>query len=187
MSTPGTGRHPLVLSPEHHPTPEIDTRHLPTTGPALVIFQGLPGSGKTTLANQLLTAHPDTYRRVSRDHIRRMYFNSPFIPGHPDDREEYVTKLSLAALGQLLEGGYVVLIDDTNLHQPHLTRMFQHLERLRRQGILDLDHHHIHRLDFLAIPIDTCIQRDAQRPQHQQVGEQAIRNMHQRWLDNQPK
>lgn len=155
----------------------VDTSHLPTTGPALIIFQGLPGSGKTTTANKLLAQHPNTYRRISRDHLRHMLFNTGFIPSHPYDREALVTRIQLNAIDILLDHGYAVIVDDTNLHRAHLEGMLRWIHAVYRQDI--------HLVNFLTVPIETCIERDAQRPEAEQVGADTIHAMHQRWLETQ--
>lgn len=149
-----------------------DLARIPLNGPALVIFQGLPGAGKSTVANHLLDTRPDTCRRVSRDHLRRMLFNAPFVPFTPD-RERLVTWAQMDTIDILLDHDFVALVDDTNMYRPHLEAMLSRCDPIYRTDIMILD--------FTHIPLDTCIERDAQRPQDHRVGPEVITRMWDNW------
>jgi predicted kinase len=151
--------------------------HVPATGPALVIVQGLPGSGKTTFTETVLFRYPDTVRRVSRDHLRRMLFDSPYQPESPD-REAMVTAVQAAAVDLLLANGYVAIVDDTNLNRNHLASMVSRIGPIYRSDIRIID--------FTGIPVTECIQRDAERPEAERVGADVITGMWNRWLEDQP-
>lgn len=168
---------PLTTGPGHWDPPDLSA--VPATGPTLVVFQGLPGSGKTTAAYKLLAEYPDTRRRVNRDAIRWMLFNSPFIPRYPE-REHEVTVVQVAAIRHLLLNGYVVLADDTNLWRPGL-------DRLRQLVAAHASAEDMIIVDFLGVPLAECIRRDAARPEAERVGESVIRDMLMRWHASAPK
>lgn len=128
----------------------------------LTVTRGLPGSGKTTWAR----TQPGW--RVNRDDLRAM-----FRPDwkHGDEHDETAcTAVQYAAIRELLRDRYVI-VDDTNLHDEHLLA----LESIARVAGADFVI-----VDFTDVPLETCIARDAARPNP--VGEAAIRRMWDRYL-----
>ncbi|MGO9412848.1 MAG: AAA family ATPase [Spirochaetia bacterium] len=73
----------------------------------LVIFRGLPGTGKTHLARSLLERRPD-FLVLSRDALRTAIFTNPTFG---DDEKAFVDDLIVAIAGFLLARGSSVLID----------------------------------------------------------------------------
>ncbi len=78
----------------------------------LVVIQGIPGSGKSYLANILLK-EDKSYKTVivNRDAIRSM-LGEYWVPS----REDLVSKLELEMIQTSLEAGYTVISDGTNLN-----------------------------------------------------------------------
>lgn len=144
------------------------------TGPALIIYRGLPGSGKTTHALDLLTRsprHTRTHTRVNRDQLRIMTTGQRWT-GNPT-HEETVTHLHTLALNALLAVDKVVLVDDTNLNPAVVDNL---------KTIASRWTHKIHTLDhFMQVSIIDCLNHDAQRPHP--VGPQVIADLRARWAD----
>lgn len=85
------------------------------TKPTLHIMRGLPGSGKSTKANEILNRNfvgKTTVVRLNRDCLRKMLW--PEAAWSPDF-EEVVKKFEVAAAKAMVKLGYDVVIDDTNL------------------------------------------------------------------------
>lgn len=81
----------------------------------LIAMQGIPGSGKSFRARQLLAdlqEEKDMHAIiVNRDDIRDM-LGDYWVP----TREGLVTKLEMTAIKEGLKGGYHVIVDATNLN-----------------------------------------------------------------------
>lgn len=131
----------------------------------LVITRGLPGSGKTTWAK----AQPNTVR-VNRDELRRMMHG-----GHTGEgwAERQVTLAQRAQVDALLRAGVNVICDDTNLRG----RIVKELAELALMAGAEVTLE-----DFTRVPVEECIERDATRPESEQVGPDVIRRMHARYL-----
>lgn len=126
----------------------------------LTITRGLPGSGKTTIARQLLaSAGPGQMARVNRDDLRDMLHGGRLGVGW---QEEQVTAAQCAAVAALLRAGVDVIADDTNLDDVAVEAW----GRLAAEcgavlQVIDLQH----------VGVDVCIARDAARAQR---GERAV-------------
>lgn len=131
----------------------------------LTITRGLPGSGKTTWAR----AQPGAVR-VNRDDLRQMLHGGPLGLGWA---EVQVTLAQRAQVEALLRAGVNVICDDTNL-RARVVRELGELALACGASVLVRD--------FLDVPVDECVARDALRPESSRVGEEAIRGMHQRYL-----
>lgn len=140
--------------------------------PVLEICRGLPGSGKTTYARKAVAQHDPEggLVRVNRDDYRRMLFDPAYQGGNPA-RERAVTAAAYGAIRWLLNSGTSVICDDTNLRDDYLREL---------TGVAISCGAEIRMRDeFLSIPIETCIARQAKRPPEERVPAKVIRRM---WL-----
>ena len=131
----------------------------------LIITRGLPGSGKTTWAK----AQPATVR-VNRDELRRMMHG-----GHTGEgwAERQITVAQRAQIDALLRSGVNVICDDTNLRGKTVKELAELALSAGAEVTLE---------DFTWVPMETCIERDATRPESEQVGPEVIQRMHARYL-----
>ncbi|MBQ1011939.1 AAA family ATPase [Micromonospora sp. M51] len=132
----------------------------------LIATRGLPASGKTTFARTL----QPSVARVNRDDLRRMLHGERLFTQWA---EAQVTAVQQAQVEALLRARADVCVDDTNLRSRTL------------RGWADLAARHgaqfeVH--DFTDVPLDECLRRDAARPAADQVGADAIRRLHERYL-----
>ena len=131
----------------------------------LTIARGLPGSGKTTWAKTQRRA-----ARVNRDELRLMLHGG--WTGE-DWAERQVTKAQHATIEALLRAGVDVVSDDTNL----AAKVVRDLAKVAAKASAEVEV-----VDFTHVPLQTCIQRDAERAEGKRVGEGVIRRMHERYL-----
>ncbi|GIE83927.1 phosphatase domain-containing protein [Actinoplanes regularis] len=132
----------------------------------LLITRGLPASGKTTFARKL---QPGVVR-VNRDDLRRMLHGQRLFTQWAEGQ---VTHAQRAAVEALLRVRASVIVDDTNLRAKTVREW---AEMAARFGASFEVH------DFTDVPLEECLRRDADRPEDDRVGEDAIRRMHGRYL-----
>jgi predicted kinase len=132
----------------------------------LLITRGLPASGKTTFARKL---QPQVVR-VNRDDLRRMLHGRRLFTQWAEGQ---VTHAQRAAVEALLRAHADVIVDDTNLRAKTVREW---AELAARFGATFEVH------DFTDVPLEECIRRDADRDPADQVGADAIKRMHDRYL-----
>ncbi|MDI1459697.1 AAA family ATPase [Catellatospora sp. KI3] len=136
-----------------------------TTTPTLTITRGLPGSGKTTWAK----TQPNVVR-VNRDDLRRMLHGGNLGEGWA---EVQVTVAQRAQVEALLRAGVDVVCDDTNLRAKVVRELAELAAACGARTVLR---------DFTDVPLQTCLERDAARPEAERVGPEVIMRMHERYL-----
>ena len=130
------------------------------------LMMGLPGSGKTKRAKEMLAAHPNAMKRISKDDLRAMIDDGKWSP----DAEKFILKMRDALILAALEEGKHVIVDDTNLAPKHKA----HIEQLMKgQAQLAVE-------DFTDVPVEICIERDLRRPDS--VGQKVIWRMYWQFL-----
>lgn len=136
----------------------------------LIVTRGLPACGKTTKARAWVAEDPVGRARINRDDIRAMCHDSVFIKRSDDTKgtEVAIQAARDAAITALLKDGVSVVCDDTNLP----SRVARGLRKIARQVGAEFEV-----WDMTDVPIDTCIERDAQRTGRAKVGEAVIRGM----------
>ena len=130
------------------------------------MMMGLPGSGKTKRAKEMLAAHPNSMKRVSKDDLRAMMDDGKWSP----DAEKFIIKARDALILAALDEGRHVIVDDTNLAPKHKA----HIEQLiKGRAQLAVE-------DFIDVPIETCIEQDLKR--FDSVGQKVIWRMYWQFL-----
>jgi predicted kinase len=136
------------------------------TTPTLIITRGLPGSGKTTRALQWIAAQPGRRARVNRDDLRRMLHGRRL---GTNAQEAMVTVLQHVGVRAMLERGWDVIADDTNLTQ-HAIDQWRNLAGQAGATLTVWDHS--------GVDVDECVRRDAGRDGDARVGGPVIRGLH---------
>lgn len=132
----------------------------------LILTVGLPGSGKTTWAQSIQKAEPDTTVLSSRDDLRLKVFGRRGILPFKD--EEILTEMQERMVNIALAHDKTVVVHDTNLR-------LAHRKRWAIQAALVGAHYM--QIDFTHVNVDTCIKQDALRGMDS-VGADVIRRMH---------
>jgi predicted kinase len=140
----------------------------------LVMCKGLPGSGKTTWAKEeqkRLLAEGIIVYISTKDDIRESLTRTGWSWSR--EAEKDVIQCQNNDIKAALQvDDRVVIVADTNFgkHEDRLRGIANHLKVVFEVR------------DFTDVPLQTCIERDAQR--EKPVGEQVIREMHQKYLAN---
>ena len=127
----------------------------------MIVLKGLPGSGKTTWAREVMAREPARYKRVNKDELRLMLDNGRYSPDNERLVETVRDRVILAAVA----AGKDVIVDDTNLDTRHETRIRRIVGD--RAGVV---------VKVFEVPLEECIRRDRERPAP--VGEPVIRRMY---------
>jgi predicted kinase len=135
--------------------------------PKLYITRGLPASGKTTLAKEMVNADPKIVR-VNRDDLRAM-------SGVPwsKELEQRIVKQRDMLIDEFLCRDNDVINDDTNLPQ----RTVRDLATIAKRCGADFEV-----LDLTHVSLDECLYRNAQRDDKYPLDELVIIDMYKRYL-----
>lgn len=131
--------------------------------PQLIATCGLPASGKSSAAIAWVSADPAWRARMNRDDLRAMAHGGFLGTGA---QEAIVSGAQHAGVRTALAHGTSVIVDDTNLRACDL-RLF---EKIAAEMDADFEV-----WDFRGVPLQVCIDRDAQRDERDRVGEGVIR------------
>ena len=129
-----------------------------------IMLIGLPGSGKSTYAQTLISNNADT-KYLSSDKIREELYGDEAIQGNPNT----VFTTMHNRVVQFLSDGYDVVYDATNVN------------RKNRKSVLNIISCFdvVKEAHIVWCPFETCVTRDASRKRT--VGEHVIRKMIMRW------
>lgn len=138
--------------------------------PKLIITRGIPGSGKSTAARKAQIVDPNL-KRVNRDDLRAMLHNSVWSAKN----EDMTSRVQLDTIQTLLNAGYDVIVDDTNLRNSRINELVRLLP--------DFDHSNEVEVWEFYVPIEVCYARNAERTGVARVPDAVIEKMH-RDLEN---
>lgn len=134
----------------------------------VLILKGLPASGKSTYARNLLDKEKGQWKRLNKDELRAMLTNGH----HTDANEKFVERVRDIMLVEALKEGKHVVIDDTNLADRPVARIENIVQQYRKETgeevkieIKDMD-----------VSLDEAIERD--RDREKKVGSDVIERMY---------
>ena len=142
-------------------------RQVSQANPKLLALRGLPASGKTTYAKELVNKG---WVRVNKDDLRAMLNNSKFSK----ENEGYILSLRDEIIISSLVQGKNVVVDDTNLDPKHLIQF----ESIAGEFLADFE------IKFFDTPVKECIKRNKLR--ENPVPEKVIYTMNERYLTPPP-
>src|SRR5437868_14986293 len=120
---------------------------------SVILTTGLPGSGKSTWAIEEQKLYPERTILTSRDDIRKMI---GCFPIGTKDQENLVSKTQDDVIIRGVQAGKSVIVHDTNLNNKYHNRIKKLFDGDVLFGVMDLTN----------VPVDVCIERDAQREIH---------------------
>ena len=132
----------------------------------ILLLKGLPASGKSTFAKELVETQPGKRKRVNKDDIRFMVdgwrwskFNESMVLQIRDD----IILMSL-------QNWCSVVVDDTNFEPKHEERMREIAKEFKAKV----------EVKFFDTPISECIERDSKRANS--VGAKVIWDMYRKYI-----
>lgn len=145
----------------------------------LIIYRGLPSSGKTTQAYMMQAMAPDTTIRVNRDDTRRRLFGSDDQDYYQcgkdvlNRKENVVTEANKQTIISALKAGMDVIVDDTNLPAKRCRDLIRLANAAGASWVVQ---------EF-DTPLEVCLARNAARTDKQPVPEDVIRRMHSQFFN----
>ena len=144
----------------------------------IIILRGLQGSGKSTWAKKWVNENPEHRLRFNRDDIRNM-LGKYWVPS----RESLIDSMYWNLLEQAASSGYDIVIDNMNLNEKYIDEVNTFIEETNlwlEQALADFKYE-VEIKDFFHVPLQTCIDRDAQR--ENPIGERVIKNTFNKYKD----
>lgn len=114
--------------------------------PIILMLQGLPGSGKTTYARELVD---DGWVRVNKDDLRAMMDNSKW----GKTNEKRVLEIRDTIIRSAINDKKNVVVDDTNFDPRHIESLSEQAQNLEANF----------QTKYFDTPLEDCISRNAQR------------------------
>lgn len=115
--------------------------------PKLILLVGIPGSGKTTYAQNYIKQNSNTIH-LSSDAIRKELYGDEAIQGNPSEVFSFMQQRAMGALNE----GYDVIYDATNIARKDRASIIGICPKFAK-----IEAH------IIWAPIETCIERDAVR------------------------
>lgn len=132
----------------------------------IILMKGIPGSGKSTWAKEYISSRDETYARIAR--VNKDEFRLMIVAPEDFNKEHEKVVLSLERVAGLdiLNKGWDLIVDDTNISSKHFNFWKQEAEK-RKINMIEV---------FMDVELDECIARDAKRVAP--VGEKVIKEMY---------
>lgn len=130
----------------------------------LIITKGLPASGKSTFARQLLRKESKRWKRVNKDDLRNMLDDGSYDA----NREEFVRQVQDSLIKQALREGYDVIVDNTHLVSTTVKKLHKLAENIGDVKVIE---------KAFDVPLAECIKRNALREGSARIPDNAIYRM----------
>lgn len=130
----------------------------------IAVTRGLPGSGKSTWALEMMKKEPKRWLRVNKDGLRRMLIGETWSA----DVEDVVHSLSEDALKTALNNGFDVIIDNTHLQQKAINKIHKIAAEYGNVMVWE---------KVFPVSVEECLRRNALREGVNKVPENVIHDM----------
>ncbi len=134
----------------------------------LLILQGPPACGKSTVAKAWQAEDPVHRVIVSRDAIRHAR-GQYWVP----EQENYITSVEEISIRVAMEYGLDICLDATNMHYPYLEK-WKNLASIYGYEI---------EFKIIHATLEECIERDKNADRAHHVGEAVIRKFYNKYLN----
>ena len=131
----------------------------------LLILVGIPGSGKSTFAKELVKNN--NYVRVNRDDMRQMLKGQDMCHYLI---EQLITIMCNSIIREALENNMNVVVDNTHVRMKYIS-----MYKLQFGDIADI------KFKVFDVPVKVAIERDSKRDRV--VGEDVIRRMYNNYIE----
>ena len=168
------------LEPKADPTVARILASLPPRQPerrVLVVLRGLPGSGKSTVAQAIVDSDPARWVRVSKDDLRQMMVGQGrnlFQFVEDKAREGLIAEAIKHVAGIALQGDLDVVVDATNLTSGNLDDWFEDVASWcamwKEAPVLVCER-------AIDVSVEECVARDDRRPGYRRVGRAVIERL----------
>lgn len=145
----------------------------------IIVLRGLQGSGKSTWAKQWVNEDPEHRVRFNRDDIRNM-LGKYWVPS----REKLINDIYDGFLNGAMNRGYNIVIDNMNLNEKYLEDIQEDIDWFNSMTDDDYETKWSYEMevkDFFHIPLQVCIERDAQR--ENPIGADVIKRTYYKYKD----
>lgn len=92
-----------------------DTEFLSLQGANLILTHGIAGSGKSTWAQKMIAAKPDSTVSINRDDLRFEVFGEDYFQAPSKPQERIIDRIQTERVVRALREGKIVIVDDTNI------------------------------------------------------------------------
>lgn len=134
----------------------------------LIMYKGLPASGKSTHAREEVLKSHGVIKRVNKDELRMLVDAGKWS----SENEKTILKIRDIIVTTLLSEKFSVIVDDTNLHPKHEIN----LRKIAQEYGADFKIK-----DFTNISLEECLDRDYKRSVGK-VGKKVILKMYNQYL-----
>jgi predicted kinase len=131
----------------------------------IIVVKGLPASGKSTWSRKQCLKDSN-FIRINKDDIRKMLGKC---------KEALITDICLSSCIAAIRRNYSVILDNTNLDNRSLSYF---LKEIKKKVNFKIEFK-----DLTHVSLQTCIERDANRPKGEQVGTEVILKFHKKYLE----
>ena len=115
----------------------------------VLLMRGLQGSGKTTYAKELVS-NDKSWKRVSRDDLRKQLDNEVFNPKN----EKFITIARDQIIHAALNNGYNVVVDETGFN-PETVKAIREIAE---------SHDAVFEIRYIDTKLSVCLDRNSKRP-----------------------
>lgn len=138
----------------------------------LIIYRGIPGSGKSTKCRKWIEESPETRVRINNDDIRNM-FGPYWIP----KRERLVSDIKYHIALNAMAKGFDIAVDNMNLNPKEITfweTIVKDFNTIQTEYQYEIEF-----VNCFDVSLEECIRRDSHR--EHPVGEKTIRDIWKRY------
>jgi tRNA uridine 5-carbamoylmethylation protein Kti12 len=144
----------------------------------LIILQGIPASGKSTIAKQWQAEEPTKRVIICKDSFR-LSRGQYWIP----EQEDYIKKLEKCAIELAVQRDYDIILDGTNFNKDYIYEIIGMVRYWNNLSSI-LAKYYIMEFWLVHADKDECIKRDFNIEDRDHiVGEQVIEMFYNKYLD----